>query len=132
MRIVALADTHMYHADLGALPRGDLLIHAGDLLQYGNLEELAEGAAWLKTQPHPHKIFVAGNHDRCFEEQARAARALLAPEVIYLEDSGITLHGVSVWGSPWQPAFNDWAFNLPRGAPLAHKWRLIPPTQTSW
>ena len=24
-----------------------------------------------------------------------------------------------IYGSPWQPEFCDWAFNLPRGEPLA-------------
>ena len=44
----------------------------------------------------------------------------------YLSDSGRTIDGVRVWGSPWQPWFYDWAFNLPRGAALAAKWALIP------
>ena len=30
-------------------------------------------------------------------------------------------------GGPWQPAYNHWAFNLPRGPALAEKWALIPP-----
>jgi Icc-related predicted phosphoesterase len=33
---------------------------------------------------------------------------------------------VKFYGSPWQPAFNDWAFNLPRGKPLAEVWAKIP------
>lgn len=45
---------------------------------------------------------------------------------IYLQDTRIEIDGVSFWGSPWQPAFNDWAFNLPRGAALAEKWSMIP------
>jgi hypothetical protein len=46
--------------------------------------------------------------------------------VTYLEDSGAVLDGVTFWGSPWQPAYNDWAFNLPRGPALAAKWARIP------
>ena len=34
--------------------------------------------------------------------------------------------GLEVWGSPWQPWFHDWAFNLERGAALAEKWAMIP------
>lgn len=41
-------------------------------------------------------------------------------------DSSVTIDGLRVWGSPWQPRFYDWAFNLDRGAPLAEKWALIP------
>ena len=34
---------------------------------------------------------------------------------------------VKVWGSPWQPEFYNWAFNLPRkGEELKNKWDLIP------
>jgi Icc-related predicted phosphoesterase len=29
-------------------------------------------------------------------------------------------------GSPWQPWFLDWAFNLPRGPELAAIWKKIP------
>jgi hypothetical protein len=46
--------------------------------------------------------------------------------VHYLEDAELVLDGVRFWGSPWQPAFHDWAFNLPRGEPLAAVWRKIP------
>ena len=34
---------------------------------------------------------------------------------------------VKIWGSPWQPEFYNWAFNLPRnGESLKAKWDLIP------
>ena len=44
----------------------------------------------------------------------------------YLEDSEATIGGLRFYGSPWQPWFFDWAFNLERGAPLAEKWALVP------
>jgi hypothetical protein len=33
---------------------------------------------------------------------------------------------VRIWGSPWQPAFYDWAFNLDRGDHIAQYWQRIP------
>ncbi len=36
------------------------------------------------------------------------------------------IDGVKFYGSPWQPEFYDWAFNLPRGEKLAEKWDSIP------
>jgi predicted phosphohydrolase len=33
---------------------------------------------------------------------------------------------LKVYGSPWQPEFFNWAFNLDRGSPLAEKWSQIP------
>ena len=34
---------------------------------------------------------------------------------IYLEDSSIQIYGLKIYGTPWQPEFCGWAFNLPRG-----------------
>jgi predicted phosphodiesterase len=125
MRLVCIADTHLFHDDL-QLPAGDVLIHAGDLLRGGDLEELEQGLVLFSRAPHKTKIFVAGNHDQCFEEHQQRAVALLGPDITYLQDSGVTVDGLQFWGSPWQPAFNDWAFNLRTPAELANKWALIP------
>ncbi len=127
MRIVAVADTHTFQADLGPIPDGDVFVHAGDLCRSGRLSELATVAEWLKGLPHKHKVVIAGNHDWCFVREPAVALELLGPTVTYLQDSGAEIDGVRFWGSPWQPAFNNWAFNLPRGAALAEKWALIPP-----
>ncbi|MBO2458349.1 metallophosphatase domain-containing protein [Actinomadura violacea] len=127
MRIVAVADTHTYHREL-TVPEGDVLVHAGDLCRRGeDLRELEGAADWLHSLPHRTKIVVAGNHDRMFADRPEEARAVLADRGIhYLQDGGMEIDGVGFWGSPWQPEFNDWAFNLPRGRPLAEKWALIP------
>ena len=34
---------------------------------------------------------------------------------IYLQDSSVELFGLKIYGTPWQPEFCGWAFNLPRG-----------------
>lgn len=44
----------------------------------------------------------------------------------YVEDAAIEVAGIRLYGSPWQPWFLDWAFNLPRGAALRDKWANIP------
>ena len=127
MRIVAVADTHLFHHEL-VVPDGDVFIHAGDMCRGGDLAELAEAAEYIRSLPHRHKIVVAGNHDWPFAETPAEARALLGNDVVYLEDSGVTLEGVRFWGSPWQPEYHGWAFNLPRGKALAAKWALVPST----
>ena len=124
IRIVAMADTHLYHEGL-VIPDGDILVHAGDMLQHGSLEELGRAADFLRALPHPTKIIVAGNHDVCFEKRPAEARALL-DGFIYLEDEGATVGGLSFYGSPWQPKFRIWAFGATRGAELASKWAKIP------
>src|SRR4029450_13285789 len=66
-----------------------------------------------------------GTHDWCFEQMPEACADVLT-NAIYLQDSAITLDGVRFYGSPWQPWFYDWAFNLPRGPQIREKWVLIP------
>jgi predicted phosphohydrolase len=124
MRIVAVADTHLFHDEL-VIPDGDLFIHAGDLCRGGDLDELRIAARWIRSLPHRYKLVVAGNHDWAFARDRVLALDALG-EIAYLEDSEATLGGLRFFGSPWQPAFNDWAFNLPRGAELAAKWARIP------
>eukprot|EP00397_Hematodinium_sp_SG-2012_P052226 GEMP01061649.1.p2 GENE.GEMP01061649.1~~GEMP01061649.1.p2 ORF type:complete len:168 (+),score=24.70 GEMP01061649.1:606-1109(+) len=34
--------------------------------------------------------------------------------------------GIRVWGTPWQPAFCDWAFNAERGEECYRRWLDIP------
>lgn len=127
MRIVAVADTHLFHDHRYLVPDGDVFVHAGDLCRRGDLDELAQAARWLAALPHRHKVVVAGNHDWAFARPDHAAQARrLLGDAAYLEDSGVELEGVRFWGSPWQPAFNDWAFNLPRGAALRAVWARIP------
>lgn len=124
MRIVAMADTHGFHARLD-VPDGDLLIHAGDLTQRGTLAQVQEVADWLRSLPHRNKVIIAGNHDFAFQRSPAEARALFAG-LTYLEDEEVTLDGVRIYGSPWQPWFHDWAFNLRRGPAIDQKWQLIP------
>lgn len=124
MKVVFLSDTHGLHRDL-EVPFGDVLIVAGDLTKRGELRELEDVDDWLATLDHPHKIVIAGNHDFCFERTPGAARSRVK-HAVYLEDSLCVVDGVRIWGSPWQPWFHDWAFNLRRGAALREKWDLIP------
>lgn len=124
MRLVLISDTHRRHARV-TLPDGDVLIHAGDATSMGTEGEIADFDAWLGRQPHPRKIVIAGNHDWLFERDTKLARSLIT-HATYLEDEGVEIDGLRFWGSPWQPRFMNWAFNLDRGAPLRAKWERIP------
>lgn len=124
MKIVVLSDTHFMHEKI-AIPEADVLVHCGDSLGHGTLEELDQLDQFLGTLPHAHKLLIAGNHDWCFEREPEAARALVR-NAIYLEDEGVELGGTKFYGSPWQPWFFNWAFNLKRGKPLHDVWAKIP------
>lgn len=124
-RIVCLSDTHNHHEKI-RLPDGDVLIHAGDATNRGTIDEIAAFNEWFAAQPHKVKILIAGNHDWLFETNNSYARRLLDDSIIYLQDSSIEIENLKFYGSPWQPRFFDWAFNLTRGRELAEKWALIP------
>jgi len=50
----------------------------------------------------------------------------ICPNIIYLNDSGVSIDGLKIWGSPIQPWFYDWAFNRQRGADILRHWNQIP------
>jgi Icc-related predicted phosphoesterase len=125
-KIVCLSDTHNCNEQI-TVPDGDVLIHAGDATIRGTQREVEEFLVWFSSLPHQFKIFVAGNHDWLYETNNHFARLLTADfNIKYLQDSSVEYEGFKIYGSPWQPRFYDWAFNLNRGAEIAEKWKLIP------
>ncbi|RZU41344.1 metallophosphatase domain-containing protein [Edaphobacter modestus] len=125
IRIVCISDTHGQHRKL-KVSAGDVLIHAGDFMLSGRrLEEIVDFDDWLETLPHRHKIVVAGNHDLLFEAYPELAQARLK-NARYLENAGAEVLGLRIWGSPIQPTFHNWAFNVDRGAAIRRYWKKIP------
>jgi hypothetical protein len=102
-----------------------VLVHAGDFCTSGKEAQARAFARWLARQPHPYKVVVAGNHDRCLELDMSLGAALFEGAT-YLLDRAATVAGLQFYGSPWQPEFLSWAFNLPRGEPLRAVWSKIP------
>lgn len=125
MKLVLISDSHDQHAALH-LPEGDVLIHAGDFSKRGTLEQVTDFVHWFAAQPHPHKIFIAGNHDFFCEQEPQRFSELVPDNCIYLNDSGTTLNNLNIWGSPIQPWFHDWAFNRQRGEEIRKHWDMIP------
>ena len=85
------------------------------------------------------KILIAGNHDRIMENDPSWASGVLTgyKTIEYLQDEELTLYfdgpngdhpedNIHIWGSPWQPKFFNWAFNLEPGEEIKKKWDLIP------
>ena len=89
--------------------------------------EIVDFLRWFGKQEFEHKIFIAGNHDFYFEKaKMEEIKALIPKEVIYLNDSGTTIDGINIWGSPVTPWFFNWAFNRHRGEEIQKHWDLIP------
>lgn len=149
MRIICISDTHSLHGKMyHNIPEGDILIHAGDCTNRGVKSEVEEFVNWfMNIKGFDCKIFIAGNHDFAFEKVNQPHHTgeydwfhhLMNPEnlsqsdVYYLEDSELIIERsefsrpIKIWGTPWQPEFFNWAFNLPRdGKELDKKWGMIP------
>lgn len=61
LRVVCVSDTHNAAPGEGyILPRGDVLIHAGDLTNQGSLSGIEKAMAWLERADFALKIVVAG------------------------------------------------------------------------
>ncbi|MCJ1253565.1 hypothetical protein MMC24_001377 [Lignoscripta atroalba] len=111
--VVCISDTHNSQPKV---PNGDLLIHAGDLSQSGSVEEVQQQLDWLKSLPHPHKVFIAGNHDMAFESDDKTK--LDWDGLVYLQDSSTSIKCpggriLNIYGSPWTRQHGNWAFQYP-------------------
>jgi len=144
-RFVCFSDTHGLHGQIppAHLVQADVLLHAGDFTNTGEVEQVRSFAEWLQAYPAAHKVVIAGNHDITMQPSyykdawqrfhqapypCEEARQLLVDGegYTYLEDLETDVLGYKIYGSPWQPQFCDWAFNLERGAALKEKWDQIP------
>lgn len=131
-KIVFVSDTHNKHKHLTSkamgniLGEGDFLVHAGDCTSMGSKHEITQFLEWFSNTSFKHKIFIAGNHDFGFEQQTDISQEYKDMGVIYLFDNETTIDGIKFYGSPWQPEFHNWAFNLSRGEELSEKWEQIP------
>ena len=125
--IVAMSDTHGRHYSL-EVPDGDVLIHAGDFCRWGSRRDVDEFVEWFAEFPHEYKIVIAGNHDMALEKYLTYASIFDRPEygIKYLGDSWTAIEdGPKIWGSPYTPPFQHWAFMLEEDA-LARKFAMIP------
>jgi Icc-related predicted phosphoesterase len=125
MRIVHLSDTHMLHRRLD-VPTGDVLVHSGDFVAEGTLDDYIDVFSWLDSMPHKHKLLVAGNHDSLFQQFAKLIRKRLPKSITYLEDSGTIIDGVSFWGSPWILGYPWMAFTYRAIEGRESPWTSVP------
>lgn len=146
VRLLCQSDTHSSVFPVNVAPEVDVYVHAGDFSRTGTIGEVEQFVRYLAELPYPRKVVIAGNHETTFEEEYYLERGharfhkgrpqdpylckqilLNAKDVTYLQDSGVAIAGLNFYGSPWQPEFMDWAFNLKRGSKeIKDKWAAIP------
>jgi 3',5'-cyclic AMP phosphodiesterase CpdA len=83
MRLVAISDTHGLHNRIDDLPDGDVLVHAGDIMNSGyDPEDIRSFNRWLGENPFKHRVVCAGNHDRYFQNAPETAYSGRCGQVI--------------------------------------------------
>ena len=137
LKVTLISDTHSKHNQIiNDLPGGDILIHAGDFMNSGyNPMEAIMFFKWFdEIDNYDTKILIAGNHDRWAEDKPEEFKGILTgyKTINYLQDEMMATYqnkeeAIKIYGSPWQPEFYNWAFNLPRnGEEMQAKWQAIP------
>ncbi|KAI9720884.1 MAG: hypothetical protein M1812_002723 [Candelaria pacifica] len=157
VRFVCVSDTHNASPLNGSfkLPRGDVLVHAGDLSNQGSLSELRKTVDWIEKADFEAKIMrvvLAGNHDITLDEHFYAENGCYfhnqhpqdpsecfnlfkaSPSITYLNHEAATIRlpapdghqcSFKVFGSPYSPAKGLWAFGYPPEQASA-LWDQIP------
>ncbi len=127
----------MKHKELtSSIPTSDLIIHSGDYTHVGYKHQVQQFCKWYNELKNVgKKIFINGNHEKHVETNPEFLESTLKqyPNLVHLQDETYGLYDmdvdktINIYGSPWQPEFCNWGFNLPRnGSELKEKWDNIP------
>lgn len=147
MKIAVVSDSHTLHDNIVVEPC-DLFIFAGDYSHRGGRLNTISFFEWLRTLPAKQIVFIGGNHDLSLDKKLMLNRDQgslelllntqkygqvqdlikhLPPHIHYLEDTGVEIEGIKIWGSPVSPSFGyGWAFNKDKGTEIQKVWSKIP------
>ena len=121
LSVCVIADTHKLHRSI-SIPQCDILIHCGDICSFHSedLETLEDIDQWFGEVPARHVICIGGNHDYPLEKgEFKFSNAH------YLEDTSVIIEGIKIYGSPWCPDLQGFAF-YGSDMKLYEKWKAIP------
>ncbi|KAK1079402.1 hypothetical protein LTR33_006417 [Friedmanniomyces endolithicus] len=144
LRIICISDTHNHSPGEGfTLPKGDVLIHAGDLTNQGSYAEIKKAVQWIEKAEFAVKVVVADaayelKHAEGWRVQAsdtELCRKLMMENksFTYLENSSALIEipdknvSLRVFGSPYSPdrGRQNWAFQYPEER-AEDIWSAIP------
>jgi predicted phosphodiesterase len=125
MKIIIYSDLHLEFDHLWRLPadiEGDLLVLAGDIINFGDFNPLR---TLLRDWKKP-VLFVAGNHEyytyrpmRNNEEEFRDWLAKKLPQVHFLRNEGAAINGVNFFGGTMWTDFKSGDAQSMRNARVA-------------
>lgn len=141
LRVVHISDTHNNHRQINDIEQYidvnsyNILIHSGDFTNYGKEIEVKRFFNWLlELKKFDDIFFIAGNHELTFVNKPTWLLDLLdslPKHIHYLQDELYSLkiekftNEIKIYGTPWQPTFYNWAFNVDRHI-IKEKWDNIP------
>jgi Icc-related predicted phosphoesterase len=131
VKVCLISDTHELHDKVDP-PTADLLIHAGDFTQRGEMMAIIKFNNWLGEQKHKYKygiVVVAGNHERKLDPENKdylPGLERLITNATLLNEQLITINGYDIYGSPYTPEYgSSWAYVYDRAEGFKH-WDKIP------
>jgi Icc-related predicted phosphoesterase len=125
INVTVISDTHCRHGEL-KLPAGDLLIHCGDLFEFGfeNDRQIAEMDEWFGRQRFERILCTGGNHD-IDVETALAERTQPFRNAWFLHDETVEFRGLKIHGAPWVNDLPGHAFYKDHDD-LKEAWARVP------
>ena len=102
LRFVCLSDTHDKASSL-TVPNGDILLHSGDFSRAGQERDVIRFNKFLSSQPHRHKVVIAGNHDLSFDLANQESLQKNCPSLENLQPSSNSTHLLN-FPVPWMGA----------------------------
>eukprot|EP00466_Bigelowiella_natans_P004651 jgi/Bigna1/134870/aug1.27_g9578 len=133
VRVVLISDTHGRHRELDPLPKGDVLIHAGDFTtyhKYGSRGTLQEFDRWLGEQTqYTTRLVICGNHETFLDEGGDSRPSCELKNAQWLHGNIIeTTSNLRVYGAPYRPrrgcCYQAEAFGRSQGF-LRDVWKSI-------
>ncbi|KAK0727438.1 Metallo-dependent phosphatase-like protein [Lasiosphaeria miniovina] len=106
-RFVCISDTH--NATI-KLPKGDVLIHAGDLTNQGSYSELSKATQWLESADFEVKIVIAVECSSLLTSSRTITYLRHSSATIRLSNPAGPRTEFTVFGSPYSPRNGLWAF----------------------
>ncbi len=117
-KIIVTSDLH---GDLPEIEPCDILCICGDITPLKIDRDKKAAWEWLNTTfiewclkiPADHIIVIAGNHDFGLEDislKDELEWISKCYKLFYLKDNMVIVNNVSIYGTPWCPRLNRWAF----------------------
>lgn len=126
VRFCCVSDMHNVHRQL-AMPieedEVDVVLVTGDVSNRGSPWVIEDVDQWLGELPVSHRVLCGGNHDvtlhasfcrdqwpRFLEEEPSLPMTMR--NAVVLQDSGVELMGIRIFGFPWVHRNHGWAWEV--------------------